>query len=471
VGGKSIAEDLETRHAASLHSFGEFSLLSKNFPAKFADARNFSSSFASRKRYAAIVDSTCSFALSRLLGARVADPSGVVAGKIREVALRPQEDPNRVSGIVVKTSHGDRFLLPSMIKITDNLQVHASLPISEWPQVSTLEDFVLLERDLLDQQIIDVHGRKVVRVNDVDLCPQPHNGGVEIKIGEVDVGMRGAVRRVLKGLAPSNTVEALVKKLKPRVIPWEFVDLIETDPARRVKLRIEHDRLSQLHPADIADIIEDLAPAERDAVFQTLDEEVAAEALEEIDPDIQVSLVESLDSERAADIVEEMDPDAAADLLDQLPTERSEEILHEMEPEEREEVEDLLEHGEKTAAGRMTTEYLAAPPETKARDAIDLLRTFEGGVESVATIYLVDAEGKLCGSVPLQRVVLANPEMPISELTAKPLVFVRENDKQNKVAELMDKYNLYTLAVVDEQQRLKGIITADDVITLLREQS
>lgn len=398
------------------------------------------------------------------------DANGAIAGKIREVALRPQEDSNRISGIVVRTASGDRFLVPSMIQIGPELQVRSSLPVSEWPQATTLDDFFLLERDLLDQQIIDVHGRKVVRVNDVDLRPEPVNGGVEIKLGEVDVGMRGAVRRVLKGLAPSGAIEGFVKKLKPRVIPWEFVDLIETDPARRVKLRIEHDRLAELHPADIADIIENLAPAERDAVFQTLDEEVAAGALEEIDPDIQVSIVESLDSERAADIVEEMDPGAAADLLDQLPSDRSEQILDEMQPEEREEVEDLLEHGEKTAAGRMTTEYLAAPPDTPARAAIDLLRTFEGGVESVATIYLTDAEGKLVGSVPLQRIILAPPDKPLSELTAKPLVFVRENDKQNRVAEVMDKYNLYTLAVVDSDQRLKGIITADDVITLLREQ-
>jgi CBS domain-containing protein/sporulation protein YlmC with PRC-barrel domain len=422
-------------------------------------------------RYAATVaNHTITLALSRLLGTRVADASGAIAGKVREVAFRPQEDPNRVSGVVVKTAQGDRFLVPSMLQISADLQLRASLPAAEWPEAATLDDFILLERDLLDQQIIDVHGRKVVRVNDVDLKPEPVNGGVEIKIGEVDVGMRGAVRRVLKGLVPSNAIESLVKKLKPRVIPWEFVDLIETDPARRVKLRIEHERLSELHPADIADIIEELAPAERDAVFQTLDEEVAAEALEEIDPDIQVSIVESLDSERAAEIVEEMDPGAAADLLDQLSSDRSEEILEEMEPEEREEVEDLLEHGEKTAAGRMTTAYLAAAPDTPARAAIDMLRDFEGGVESVATVYLVDAEGKLVGSVPLQRIVLAPSDKPIRELTAKPLVFVHEHDKQNKVAEVMDKYNLYTLAVVDEEQKLKGIITADAVITLLRAQ-
>ncbi len=400
----------------------------------------------------------------------MADASGRFIGRVREVALRPQEDPNRVSGLVVKTRDGERFLTPSMIQIDDYADVRASLPADQWPAANTLDDFFLLERDLLDQQIIDVHGRKVVRVNDVDLHPEKANGGVSLKIAEVDVGLRGAVRRLLKGVAPSSAVERVVQKLKPRVIPWEFVDLIETDPARRVKLRIEHERLSQLHPADIADIVEELAPAEREAVFETLDEEVAAEALEEIDLDIQVSIVESLDSDRAADIVEEMDPDAAADLLDQLPGETSEEILEEMEPQEREEVEDLLEHGEKTAAGRMTTEYLAAAPDTTAEQAIELLRNFEGGVESVATIYLVDSEGKLCGSVPLQRIVLAPPTQKISELAAKPLVFVRENDQQKKVVEVMEKYNLYTLAVVDDGQHLKGIITADDVITLLREQ-
>ncbi len=409
-------------------------------------------------------------ALSRLLGSRVADASGQFIGRVREVALRPQEDPNRVSGLVIKTREGERFLTPSMIQIEEDSELRASLALSEWPAANTLDDFFLLERDLLDQQIIDVHGRKVVRVNDVDLHPEKANGGVSLKIAEVDVGLRGAVRRLLKGVAPSAAVEAVVQKLKPRVIPWEFVDLIETDPARRVKLRIDHERLSQLHPADIADIVEELAPAEREAVFETLDEEVAAEALEEIDLDIQVSIVESLDSDRAADIVEEMDPDAAADLLDQLPGETSEEILEEMEPQEREEVEDLLEHGDKTAAGRMTTEYLSAAPETTAEQSIELLRNFEGGVESVATIYLVDSEGRLSGSVPLQRIVLAPPTQKISELAAKPLVFVRENDQQKKVVEVMEKYNLYTLAVVDDEQHLKGIITADDVITLLREQ-
>src|SRR5581483_6430166 len=293
-----------------------------------------------------------SIALSELLGAPVFDPTGA-SGRVREVALRPQEDRVRVAGLLVKTRQGER-LLPFSSIAAINGRIRASQPIAEWPENPGAEGLLLLERDLLDQQIIDVHGRKVVRVNDVDLHKDLVNGSVVLKVGGVDVGARGAVRRLLKGIVPHALLQVLLKRIPARAIPWEFVDLIETDPARRVKLKLSHERLAKLHPADIADIIEELAPYEREAVFETLDEEVAAEALEEIEPKLQASIVESLDSDRAADIVEEMDPDAAADLLMDLPRETTEEILHEMQPEERQEVAELLEFKENTAAGRMT---------------------------------------------------------------------------------------------------------------------
>src|SRR5438105_599355 len=191
------------------------------------------------------------------------------------------------------------------------------------------------------------------------------------------VGGRGAVRRLLSGVVPAMPLNRLLAKIPPRIIPWEFVNLIETDPARRVKLRIEHARLSRLHPADIADILEELGPAERGAVFESLDEEVAAQALEEIDRKMQVSMVEGMDSERAAGIVEEMHPDAAADLLGELPSVTSEGILEEMQPEEREEVQELLEYAENTAAGRMTTDFLSFSPHATVADAIDALREFD----------------------------------------------------------------------------------------------
>jgi Mg/Co/Ni transporter MgtE len=284
----------------------------------------------------------------------------------------------------------------------------------------------------------------------------------------VDVGARGAVRRLLRGVAPKNALHLLLGKIPPRSIPWKFVDLIETDPARRVKLKISHDGLAKLHPADIADIVEDLAPDERQAVFQTLDEETAAEALEEVEPKVQKAIVESLDSEKAADIVGEMDPDAAADLLADLPEERTEQILTQMEPEAQQDVVELLEHQEETAAGRMTTEFLALPINATVQNAIDSLREFEGGVEAVSTIYLVDSQGTLVGAVPLARIVLAESSAAMLSLVQEPLVLAHQGVDDKEVAELFDKYNLQTLPVVDERNKLTGVITSDDVISMLR---
>ncbi len=407
-------------------------------------------------------------ALSELLGAPVVDATGKTEGRVREVALQPQFDAVRIAGLVVRTRSGDRLLAPESVRAVEGRVVRAANQASDWEPFTPHQGLLLLERDLLDQQIIDVHGRKVVRVNDVDLQAEAENQHISLKLGGVDVGARAAVRRLLKGVVPAAALRALVNKLPSRVIPWEYVDLIETDPARRVKLKIEHARLSRLHPADIADIVEDLAPAEREAVFETLDEHVAAEALEEVDPKLQVRIVESLDSERAADIVEEMDPDAAADLLGDLPQETTEEILEEMEPEERQEVTELLEFKEDTAAGRMTTDFLALGASATVADAVETLRKFEGGIETVSTIYLVGEEAKLVGAVPLSRLVVATAETPLQPLSADPLIFCPAGASDQEVAELFDKYNLLTLPVVDDQGRMTGVITADDVISLLR---
>jgi CBS domain-containing protein/sporulation protein YlmC with PRC-barrel domain len=410
-------------------------------------------------------------ALSELLGATVYDPSGA-SGRVREVTLAPQEDRSRISSLIVKTKTGNR-VLPLAAVSAINGGIQTTTASAEWPAVNGTEGLFLLERDLLDQQVIDVNGRKVVRVNDVDLQvdpPKDKNAAAHpvLRVHSVDVGARGAVRRLLRGVAPKTALAALLGRIPPRSIPWNFIDVIETDPARRVKLKISYDGLAKLHPADIADIVEDLAPDERQAVFQTLDEETAAEALEEVEPKVQKAIVESLDSGRAADIVEEMDPDAAADLLGDLPEERSEQILVQMEPEAQQDVVELLEHHEETAAGRMTTEFLALPVQATVQNAIDSLREFEGGVEAVSTIYLVDSRGTLVGAVPLARLVLAPTSTPMLSLTQEPLVQAHEGVEENEVAELFDKYNLQTLPVVDEHSKLTGVITSDDVISMLR---
>jgi magnesium transporter len=410
-------------------------------------------------------------ALSELLGQRVYDAQSARLGRVREVALVPQDDPTRIAALIVRTAEGDRLVATELIRAV-NGGVRTTARITDLPKYSSGEGMLLLERDLLDQQIIDVHGRKVVRVNDIEL---EFNGdsvhaprGVNLRIAYVDAGARGAVRRLLRGVVPRIALHNWLQRVPARNIPWEFVNLIETDPARRVRLKISSDRVSQLHPADIADIIEELAPAERDAVFQTLDEEVAAQALEEIDPKMQVSIVNAMESERAADIVEEMNPDAAADLLAELAQERSDEILEEMEPAERQDVEELLEFEENTAAGRMTTDYMALAPTARVHDAVEMLKRFEGGLESMSTIYLIGENEKLVGAVPLAKLVVSHPNTHLSELKAEPLISVSPEADEREVAEIFDKYNLLTLPVVDENGSLTGVITADDVISILR---
>lgn len=406
-------------------------------------------------------------ALTELLGSKVYDAAGAIRGRVREVAVTPQEDPARVSTLIVKTRRGNRLLAFSSIR-SINGGVRTETKEDDWPRDVGMEGLFLLERDLLDQQVIDVNGRKVVRVNDVDLHEEVTGNHVVLKVGSVDVGARGAIRRLLKGVVPHAALYLLLKRIPPRAIPWEFVDLIETDPARRVRLKISHERLAKLHPADIADIIEDLAPDEREAVFETLDEEVAAEALEEVEPKLQKAIVESLDSDRAADIVEEMDPDAAADLLKDLPEEHTEKILEEMAPEERDEVSGLLEFPENTAAGRMTTEYIALGEDATVEEAIDALRNFEGGIETVSTFFVVSGDGKLVAAVPLAKLVLAESQEQLISLAQEPLITCHPETRENEVAERFDKYNLLTLPVVDDDGQLVGVITSDDVISLLR---
>jgi len=408
--------------------------------------------------------------LTSILGTPVTDASGRLQGRVRDLAVSTGTEAGKVAGLVLKTRRGLELVAATGVRQTPSRALELRGEVKPRP-LRADDNFILLRQDLLDRQIIDVHGRKVVRVNDVDL-QWFTNGDAEkedLRVREVEVGLRGAVRRLLKSALPNPTLEALARKIPARVIPWEFVDVIEVDPARRVKLNIEHERLAQLHPSDIADILEELPPAEREAVLTTLDEEVAAEALEEVEPKLQKAMVEGLDSEVAAGIVEEMDPSAAADLLAELPDARSEAILEEMNPEERQEVEELLEFREDSAAGRMTTAFVAVPLTATVGDGIQALRDFEGDVETVTEIYLVDEERVLKGVVPLARIVLAKPETRLGVLAEPRFITTDANAHQQQVAELFDKYNLRALPVLNDGGKLVGVVEADHVIAFLRE--
>jgi magnesium transporter len=417
--------------------------------------------------------------VSTLMGAALKDARGQTIGYVKEFAVAPSTDSGHVQGVLIKLNTAKRDDKHSLVPILwmqigerGELQLideHRPLEIAKD------DEFLLLERDLLDQQIIDVHGHKVVRVNDVDLVWEPEkegSSGLSLRIAEVEVGIRGAIRRLLKGLPPAF-VERLAVQIKSSVIPWEFVDLIDRDPSRRVKLKIEQERLSKMHPSDIADILEELAPAERQALFNSLDEEVAAEALEEVDTKLQKALIADLDSESVAGIVEEMDPGAAADLLSELTDERSDAILEQMEPEERQDVEELLEFSADSAAGQMTTDYIALGPKATAADAIAAIGEFEGDVDGITEIYSLDAEGKLHGLVPIVKLLLVAAGSAgttrLATLTTGHLVTCRVDDRAKKVAELFDKYNLRSLPVVDAAREIVGVILAEHVISLLRQ--
>jgi magnesium transporter len=408
--------------------------------------------------------------LTLLEGTPVVDAGGQMRGRVADVAVGTGQDAGRVLSLVIKSPRGREHFDIQVLRLTEagGLVMAAG---AEPMAANQNETVLLLRQDLLDRQIIDVYGRKVVRVNDVDLKWQAVERGTPLQVTQVEVGLRGATRRMLKGLLPAARIAAIASRIPAKVIPWEFVDVIEVDPARRVRLKIEHERLAQMHPADIADILEELAPAEREAVFQTLDEEVAAEALEEVEPKLQRALLASLDSEGAADIVEEMDPDAAADLLADLPEAHSDAILESMEPEERHEVEELLEFREDSAAGYMTTDFVAVSHEGLVSEAMEALRQFEGDPETVSEIYLIDEHRAFKGTVPLLRLMLARPESRLSVLTESRVISCRVDTDEDKVAELFDKYNLRTLPVVNSGNKLVGIVEADDVISFLRGRS
>ncbi len=410
--------------------------------------------------------------VAMLVGMQVVDASGRSLGRIQELAVDVGKDSNRVSGLLL-SKRGSTHR--SMVAVEDLEKPGVSarrLRASSTPHpVPSLSDTLLLERDLLDQQIIDVDGRKVVRVNDVNLAwsddgPEGHT--TTLLIQDVEIGLRGAARRLLKGL-PAGTVDGIVKSIPSRLIPWSCVDLIDRDPARRVRLKIGQERLAKLHPSDIADILEDLAPAEREAVFTSLPEETAAEALEEIEPRLQKELLQRMDSERAADIIEEMDPGAAADVLAELSDEESEKILEEMEPEERQDVEELLEFSAETAAGRMTTDFISVSRDATVAEAVDALRQFEGDPDTISEIYLLDDEKRLDGVVMLPRLLLAHSDSKLSSLSEGHIVSCGMHARDAQVAELFDKYNLRSLPVVNTTRHVAGVIHAEQVIAQLRE--
>ena len=290
-------------------------------------------------------------------------------------------------------------------------------------------------------------------------------------VREVDVGIRSIVRRLFQGIVPARIVRRLQRGISPNSIRWEICNIIEPDPQRRLRLNISHKALEEMHPADLADIVEELSHEDREAVFETLDSEVAADALSEVeDTKTQANILESLEAERAADIIEEMAPDEAADVLSEMTEASSERILEEMDAEPKTDVEELLEFSEESAGGMMNNEFVTAADSGTVADALKAIKESEEQVDTLTTLFLHDADLRLSGFLPIGRLLLADPAIPLKALASDDdVVSVLVNERRDRVTELVDKYNLMALPVVDSHGRQVGTITADDIISVLRQ--
>ncbi len=407
-------------------------------------------------------------AATELMGARTYDAQGHYVGKVRELFVEPAEQANRVAHFLLARGRFQPLVARhDQVATIEAGKVELSVPERALGTYQPNEGWLAVTKDLLDQQIIDTSGRKVVRVNDVDLAEQRTNGNVELRITQVDVGLPGAARRLLQGIAPQQVIRGLQSRLPARTIRWEFVNLVEPDPLRRLKLRITHEKLEDLHPADLADIVEELSPAERQGIIASLDEETAAAVLAELDARLTTQIVEKLDPEKAADILEEMAPDAAADLLGELPKETSEELLEEMPGQEANEVRELLEFDPATAGGMMNTDFVFVGDKSKRDEVVEWMKEQDLNLDQLDTIVLLNPDAEFSGTVPVARLLLAGPEQALSELKMEPLLSLQPNADEKDVFELFDKYNLRMLTVIDDDGRPLGVITVDDVVSKL----
>lgn len=399
--------------------------------------------------------------LSEIQRSKVVDPAGTEIGRLTDIAVVPREQFPAVQWAILRAPEGERIVRWADLEPMDGhyrLRENAVPPAAgELPP-----EALRLGKDLLDKQIVDTHGAKVVRVNDLQLDDK----GGQLRLVGADVGLRGLLRRMGGEHAAERVLGVVGRKLPRGIIPWHLVEPLESSQ-RSVRLTLPHAKLALLHPADIADIVEEMTADERLAVFDQLDVETAAEALGEVDPEMQAAIVGDMDEERAADILEEMDPDEAADLLQDLPEERREELIDLMEEEESADVEELLSYPEDSAGGIMTTDFLALPRDLTTGQAIDRLRELKPDPAAVYYLYVVDEEGRLDGNVSLRDLVVAAPDTPLSEIMNASVLRVQADMSKEDVASLIAKYDLLGLPVVDARRRLLGTVTVDDVVDFM----
>jgi CBS domain-containing protein len=397
--------------------------------------------------------------LSQVIGRPVRDRNDEPIGKVADLIVAVGDRYPPVTGLVVETDRRRIFLPWTSVDRLDESGAKLSTLTMDLGKFHQRPDEILLRTDLMDKQIVDIDGRKVVRVNDLRL--DEVEGALHLVA--VDVGAAGLLRR----LGVEGGMRTIARNLRVGVpekyIDWEDVDPVETSIAS-IKLRVPHAGLAELHPADLATIIDQLAPRDRAGVLASLGDDAVADAIEEMEPETQVEVLEDLEPGRAADILEEMSPDDAADLVADLSQTTRDEIFALMEKDEKAEVQELLGYPEDSAGGIMTTEFVAVPAHLTAAETIDMLRQLEPNAETIYYVYVTDDDGRLVGVLSLRDLIVAAPDTQIGSVMIKEPVAVGVLADQDEVAEVVAHYNLLAVPVIDEDGRLAGIVTVDDAL-------
>ncbi|KAF0206894.1 MAG: hypothetical protein FD171_2132 [Actinobacteria bacterium] len=410
------------------------------------------------------------FYLTRMLGKPVVDAAGDEIGTISDVAIATREVFPRVTSLAFLGPEKTPFMLSWRKFVAEIDDDRVTLNVTrDALRFSYLQpDEILLARDLLSQQIVDTQGMKVVRVNDLKLSESRN----QLRLLGAEVGVRG----ILRGLSPAleRGVQRIVRifgsELTEDLIAWNYMDLLDRDLSH-VQLSVTHKRLHELHPADIADVLEKLTPAQRAKVFEHLDNSQAAETISELEDEFQADVIDDLGSQRASDILEMMDPDDAADVIGDLPYDKAEALLRLMGMKESGAIRGLLGYREKTAGGIMTPEVTTISAEWTVQQVIEHLRGEAAENESIYYIYVTDDDDRLEGVISLRDLVVSEPGTLVADIVTKDVFTADVDDDQEDVAETMSKYDLLAMPVIDETGRLLGIVTVDDALAVLEEES
>ncbi len=400
--------------------------------------------------------------LSELIGRAVRDHRGQTLGRLHDLLILPEEKSEypRVVALALQNGGGEPKLIAW--RGTEDLAGNVIVMQTEPQTYEESGQEIFLARDVMDKQVIDVEDHRMVRVNDLELG----RIGSDYRLINVDIGGRGLLRR----LGMEDFVESVVEKFNRQIpnnsVSWSDLSFL---PDVGVRVNVPRQNLNELHPADIAEILEDVGPRVAGQLMRELGDEKIADTLSELETDFQAEVLDSFPEERAADIVEEMEPDEAADLLNELEPEKRQAVLNLMEREEREDVQELLAHGEDTAGGLMTTNYVWVPPHLTVGEALEHLRNDPDAkeAETIYYVYVLDEQEKLLGVCSLSDMVLAEPALPIEKIMHADPVYVELAAPRDEVLEEISKYNLLAVPVVNEDNQLQGIVTADDALEMI----